>query len=452
MSCPFIFIGTFRNHHCNEGCIIIGTIAALAENVGTCDSHICRHCVNNDSIASHRILTGVVLIGSFHCENVRAGGRQGCHIESVGHTGNQCAVHIPFICRLTQFCIRFILISDRQRSHTIQTNIFRGAFQCQFNQIRSNIEGILIRDKFECSGISIACEILINRDDFILVTADRVRNSEIVYISSINCCRSFFLPFPHIGLFGARGIGVSCNHNRGGVFTEERYVNQSNRSRRNGEIVNRRIFAIAAGTCDLDIEFVRKRIRQARERVHEETVGWTCCTDDVLAITSPLVGSFNRIVFQLSGKCNHIILASVVRTDDVHNSACIYCDDHIVGCVGVVGISRDTAGNGILSCSITTKSERVSCGVGRMVVHQPDTTCNRLATAILIIAHAEHSLIMRACQTQALRLRWGYPDDRISIHGFGIHQKSRSRWRYPTVQINIRIVEMRCFTASLACS
>ena len=187
LACPFIFIGTFRNHHCNEGGIIIGTIAVLAENIGTCDCHHGRHRVNVDGIAACRVLTGVVLIRSLHGENVSTGVRQGCYVEGISHTGNQCAIHIPFICSLSQLCIRLILIGNRQRGHTVQTNIFRSAFQCQLSQRRSDAEGILIRNKFECSGIGIACEILINRNDLVFVTAYRIRNSKIVYVSSIDC-------------------------------------------------------------------------------------------------------------------------------------------------------------------------------------------------------------------------------------------------------------------------
>ena len=216
--------------------------------------------------------------------------------------------------------------------------------------------------------------------------------------------------------------------------------------------MNRRIFVITAGAGNLDVEFIHEGIRQTRKRVHEETIGCVSSTDDVLAIASPLVGSFNIAVFQLSCKSNHIILASVVGSDDVHDSVSIHSDDHIVGCVGMVSISRDTAGNSILSCRVTSKCKRGTGGVCRMVVHQPDLTDLSLATAIVIIAQAERGHIVGARQTQALRLRWGHLDDRVSIHGFGIHQKSRCRWRYPTVQIDIRIVEMRCFTASLACS
>ena len=182
--------------------------------------------------------------------------------------------------------------------------------------------------------------------------------------------------------------------------------------------MNRRIQVIATGTSNLNIEFIHKGVCQTRKRVHEETISGVCCSNDVLTIASPLIGSFNSAVFQLSGKSYHIVLASVVRTDDVHNSIRIHCDDHIVGCVCIASIGCNTAGNGILTCGITTKRERSSSGVGRMVVHQPDLTNLSFATAILIIAQAERGHIVRARQAQALRLRWGHLDDRIRIYGF----------------------------------
>ena len=200
-ACPFIFIVARRNHHCSEGSVGIGTITVLTKDIATSDCHHSRHCVNCDGVAACRVLTRIVLVRSLYCENIRTGVRQGCNIEGVGYTGNQCTIHIPFICSMSQLSIRLVLVGNRQGSHTVQTHIFRSALNCQSSQRRCDVERVLIRDKFEGGCISIAREILINGHNDIFVATDRICNGVIVYISSINSRRSFFFPFPHIGLF-----------------------------------------------------------------------------------------------------------------------------------------------------------------------------------------------------------------------------------------------------------
>ena len=144
--------------------------------------------------------------------------------------------------------------------------------------------------------------------------------------------------------------------------------------------MHRGIFVITASASNLNIEFINKRVGQTGKLVHEETIGFVGSTNDVLAVASPLVGSSKITVLQLSGKGDHIVLASVVGTNNVHNGIRIHRNDNGVG-FGIdviyicsVGHILNHTFNCVLTHRVTFKQESLSEGVGRHVIDIPATS------------------------------------------------------------------------------
>ena len=115
LTCPFIFIRTGRNNDCNEGGVIIRTIAVLAEDVGTSDRNIGDCSVNceNNAVAQSRRTTEAV---GFNFDDVLARVGQG-DAQGIETGRNHRTVQIPIIMCIL-FCIGHANLCD-----TIRTNI-----------------------------------------------------------------------------------------------------------------------------------------------------------------------------------------------------------------------------------------------------------------------------------------------------------------------------------------
>ena len=180
---------------------------------------------------------------------------------------------------------------------------------------------------------------MIDRDDNIFITIHRIGDLVGVHISGGDM-GTILIPFPFPRLFVSGGVGVGGQHDRV-AGANLRRGKLCDRSRRDSEVVNRGKGAFATTTGHFHGELVSEGvIGQAGKVGRDEAVGLTGRTRNVIAIVLPLIIDGDvTAVLNHSGESHQVILAGVVRTNDIGRHIRRHRENHSIGLIQVINLA-----------------------------------------------------------------------------------------------------------------